>query len=178
MSDNKKNLYYLEELSDYKVANDYSDVRGWEIIDAENRIVGKVSNLLVSKPDERVVYLDVEVDKSLIEFGYDSHQIPASDGVHGFINKDGDDHLIVPIGMVIINPEQKKVITNQIDFNTFARAKRFSKGAGIDREYELISLKHYLRDYELDAAVLDKEFYNRKEFETCLDRKVIEKAKN
>jgi hypothetical protein len=29
-----KNLYYLEELSDYKVASEYSDVRGWDVIDA------------------------------------------------------------------------------------------------------------------------------------------------
>ena len=170
MSDNNKNLYYLEELPDYKVATDYYDVRGWDIIDAENRTVGKVTNLLLNKPAERVVYLDVEVDKSLIEFGYETHQVPASDGVHGFINKDGDDHLIVPIGMVTIDAEQKKVLTNQIDYNTFAKARRFSKGAAIDRDYELISFKHYIRDDEIDVTNVDNEFYNRKEFKSPLHR--------
>ena len=171
MSDNNKNLYYLEELPDYKVATDYYDVRGWDIIDAENRTVGKVTNLLLNKPAERVVYLDVEVDKSLIEFGYETHQVPASDGVHGFINKDGDDHLIVPIGMASINAEQKKILTNQIDFNTFAKARRFNKGAAIDRDYELILLRHYIRDDAIDVTNVDNEFYNRKEFEGPLHRK-------
>ena len=91
--------------------------------------------------------------------------------LHGFINKDGDDHLIVPIGMASINAEQKKILTNQIDFNTFAKARRFNKGAAIDRDYELILLRHYIRDDAIDVTNLDNEFYNRKEFESPLHRK-------
>lgn len=170
MSDNNKNLYYLEELSDYKVASDYYDVRGWDVIDAENRTVGKVTNLLVNKQAERVVYLDVEVNESLIEFGYKTYQVPASEDVHGFINKDGDDHLIVPIGMVSLDVEQKRVLTNQIDYNTFAKAKRFNSGTVIDRDYELILFRHYIRDDTIDITIIDKEFYNRKEFEDSLHR--------
>jgi sporulation protein YlmC with PRC-barrel domain len=164
MSDEKKNLYYLEELSDYKVASDYYDVRGWDVIDAENRTVGKVTNLLVNKQAERVVYLDVEVNKSLIEVGYNTYQVPASDGVHGFLNKDGDEHLIVPIGMVNLNKEQKKVITNQIDYNTFAKARRFNKVSDIDSDYELTLFRLYIGDDTIDITIMDKGFYNRKEF--------------
>lgn len=170
MSENNKNLYYLEELPDYQVASDYHDVRGWDVIDAENRTVGKVINLLVNKQAERVVYLDVEVDKSLIEVGYNTYQIPASDGVHGFINKDGDEHLIVPIGMVNLNSEQKKVLTNQIDYNTFAKAKRFKGGATIDRDYELTLFRHFIGDNAVDITIIDSGFYNRKEFENSLHR--------
>ncbi len=170
MSENNKNLYYLEELPDYKVASDYYDVRGWDVIDAENRTIGKVTNLLVNKQAERVVYLDVEVDESLIEVGYNTYQIPASDGVHGFLNKDGDEHLIVPIGMVNLNNEQKKVLTNQIDYNTFAKAKRFKGGATIDPDYELILFRHYTRDDKIDTTIMDDGFYKRKEFENPLRR--------
>ncbi|MCJ7801920.1 MAG: PRC-barrel domain-containing protein [Candidatus Marinimicrobia bacterium] len=170
MSDNNKNLYYLEELSDYKVASDYYDVRGWDVIDAENRTIGKVTNLLVNKQAERVVYLDVEVDESLIEVGYNTYQVSASDGVHGFLNKEGDEHLIVPIGMVNLNKEQKKVLTNQIDYNTFVKARRFNRGAEIDRDYELIMFRHYIHDDTIDIAILDDGFYNRKEFENSLHR--------
>ena len=49
MSKKNKNLYDLEDLPDYQVESDYHDVRGWEIIDAENRTVGKVTNFLVNK---------------------------------------------------------------------------------------------------------------------------------
>lgn len=168
MSDNK-NLYYLEELPDYQVASDYYDVRGWDVTDAENRTIGKVTNLLVNKKVERVVYLDVEVNKALIEVGYNTYQIPASNGVHGFINKDGDDHLIVPIGMVSLNIEQKKVLTNQIDYSTFAKAKRFNRGASIDREDELTMFRHYI-GYDIIDIILEENFYQQKEFNNSLQK--------
>ena len=167
MSDDKKNLYYLEELPDYKVASDYYDVRGWDVSDAEDRTIGKVTNLLVDKKDERVVYLDVEVNKALIEVGHKAYQTPTSDGVHGFINKDGDEHLIVPIGMVSLNTEQKKVLTNEIDYSTFAKAKRFKRGGSIDHTYESTLLRHYTGHDVIDI-IMDENFYQRKEFENSL----------
>ena len=58
MTDTNKNLFNLDELSGYKVADDYSDVRGWDVKDANDRIIGKVEHLLVNKIAERVVYLE------------------------------------------------------------------------------------------------------------------------
>lgn len=168
MTDNNKNLYELGELSDYKVAADYSDVRGWDVIDNQNRNIGKVEHLLVSKKAERVVYLDVEVDKNVIEDGYNTFQLPAIDGVHGFVNKDGDDHLIIPIGMVQLDEDKKKVHSNQIDYTTFAKAKRYNKVDVIEPDYELILLRHYIGDTTIDSIKFDDEFYKRKEFENSL----------
>jgi len=118
MTDTNKNLFNLDELSDYKVAEDYSDVRGWNVKDANNRTIGKVDHLLVNKTAERVVYLDVEVDTTLIEEGYNTYQDRVSDGVHEFLNKEGENHLIIPIGMAVIDEENKLVNTNQIDSST------------------------------------------------------------
>jgi hypothetical protein len=168
MTDQTRNLFYLKELSDYKVESDYSDVREWEVLDINNRNIGKVTGLLVNKIAERVVYLDIEVDKTLIEDGYNTYQTPASDGVHGFVNKNGDDHLIVPIGMVSLDEENKQVHTNQINYATFARARRFSKIDVIDPDYELLSFRHYLGDASTDKINLDEKFYDRKEFENSL----------
>ena len=177
MTDTNKNLYDLGELSDYKVASDYSDVRGWDVIDFENRNIGKVDHLLVSKKAERVVYLDVEVDKTLIEDGYNSFQVPASDGVHGFVNRDGDDHLIIPIGMVRLDEDEKKVLTNQINYTTFAKARRYNKVDVIDPDSELILLRHYIGDNTVDSIKFDDEFYKRKEFENSLRSKKIHSLK-
>lgn len=171
MSDTNKTLYYLEELPDYKVASDYLDVMGWDVNDANNRTVGKVTGLLVNKEAERVVYLDVEVDKSLIQEGYDSYQVPVSEGVHGFINKDGDDHLIVPIGMVNLDAEDERVLTNKIDYATFAKAKRFNRVMNIDRDYELALFRHYNHHDAIDESNLDSGFYDRREFDNNLRRK-------
>ncbi len=41
MTDRNKNPY-LHELSDHKVADEYADVRDWEVIDADKRTIGKV----------------------------------------------------------------------------------------------------------------------------------------
>lgn len=143
----RKHLFYLNELSDYKVDSDDPDVRGWPVKDADNRTVGKVDNLLVSKAKKRVVYLDVEVDKSILEANHDPYgKSSARDGVHEFINKDGENHLILPIGLARLNVDEKYVYTDRIDHQTFAETKRMEKGYDVDREYEVVVLESYNRD--------------------------------
>lgn len=166
MTDHKnKNLFYLHELSDYKVAEDYPDVRDWEVKDAASRTVGKVDGLLVNKSAERVVYLDVEVDKDVIEAGHETYAAKASDGVHGFRNKDGESHLIVPIGMVNLDEENKIVLASQINYETFSTTNRFKKGADLDRSYELLVLGNYLPAVIHEGSDGESgDFYNRKEF--------------
>jgi len=165
MKDKNKNLYYLHELSDYKVADDYADVRDWEVIDTDNRTIGKVDGLLVSKEAARVVYLDVEVDTSLIEAGHETYAVPAKKGVHEFLNEDGENHLIMPIGIVTLDEDNKKVHSKQIDYTTFTKTKRFKKGDDLERSYEQMVLPHYFPDNNFDEeSGLDNEFYNRKEF--------------
>jgi len=165
MTNKNKNLYYLHELSDYKVADEYADVTDWEVIDADKRTIGKVDGLLVNKQAERVVYLDVEVEASLIEAGHETYATPANKGVHEFLNEDGESHLIIPIGMVTLDEDNNKVHTNQIDYTTFAKTKRFKKGVDIERSYELMVLPHYFPGNQFDEeSGSEDQFYNRKEF--------------
>jgi hypothetical protein len=106
-----KNLFVLEDLPDYQVAENYSDVRGWDVKDADNRTIGKVDHLLANKSTKRVVYLDVEMDKALIEDGYKTYLNRVREGVHEFLNKEGENHLIIPIGMAVIDVENKLIKT-------------------------------------------------------------------
>lgn len=166
MKDHNKNLYYLHELSGYKVADDYADVRDWEVIDADNRTIGKVDGLLVSKEAGRVVYLDVEVDTSLIEAGHETYAVSAEKGVHEFLNKEGENHLIIPIGIVTLDEESKKVHSKQIDYSTFAKTKRFKNGVDLERSYELTILPLYFPDNKFDEKDgSGNHFYTRKEFD-------------
>jgi hypothetical protein len=174
MTDKNKNLFNLDELSGYKVADDYSDVRGWDVKDANNRTIGKVDHLLVNKIAERVVYLDVEVDESLIEEGYNTYQNRVSDGVHEFLNKDGENHLIIPIGMAIIDERNKLVNTDQIYSSTFAKAKRFRKGDVIDFGYELNVIRHFRGDNTIHTSNKIDGFYNREEFNNTFHRRDLE----
>ena len=173
MTDTNKNLFNLDELSGYKVAENYSDVRGWNVKDANNRTIGIVDHLLVNKTAERVVYLDIEVDETLIQEGFNTYQDRVSDGVHQFLNEEGENHLIIPIGMATIDEENKIVNTNQIDSLTFAKAKRFKKGDAIDFEYELNTLRHYRGDNTIHDSNTVDEFYNREEFQNSFLKRVI-----
>lgn len=164
MTDKIKNLYNLNELPNYKVADDYIDVRGWEVKDKNNRTIGVVNHLLVNKRAQRVVYLDVEVNAALIEKGHETYQIPANEGLHEFLNEDGEDHLIIPIGLAFIDDENKVVTTNEIGSSIFNQAKRFKKGHPIDFDYELDLVRHYTGDKTIDRPNSPDEFYNREEF--------------
>lgn len=157
----------MDELSDYKIASNYSDVRGWKIVDADNRTIGKIDNLWVNKDLERVVYLDVNVDKSLIEDSKnDIHDAIASDNGREFVYRDGDSHIIIPIGSVNINKDTKTVMANNIGYNTFRKTNRYNSVENFDRNYERSVLNSYYPD-EDSRFVSDSDddsFYNRREF--------------
>lgn len=164
MTNTIKNLINLDELSGYKVAEHYSDVRGWKVKDKNNRTIGKVVHLLVNKATERVVYLDVEVDASLMEEEHDVYQDKVIDGVHEFLNKKGESHLIIPIGMAMLDKENKLVKTDQIDSFTFGKAKRFKMGDVIDFDYELNLVRHFRGDKSIHNSNDTDGFYDLEEF--------------
>lgn len=166
MKKEEKHLYKLKELSDYKVASDDPDVRGWEVRDADNRVIGKVDSLMVNKPARRVVYLDVEVDQSIIDAKHDPYGRPEHRDIREFVNKDGENHVIIPIGMVSLDAENKTVKTQGINHRTFAETKRFSVENPINREYEVVVLDSYNRENVPPETVYeDDRFYERDEFD-------------
>lgn len=161
-NNDKKNLFYLHDLSDYKVADNYPDVRGWEMKDANNQTIGKVDGLLVNKEEELVVYLDVEVNEEIIEKGHKTFAAKASEGVHEFLNEDGDTHLIVPIGLVDLNTENNTAKATEINYDTFARTPRYKKGSDMKPGYEMIVFKTYLP--ATTATETDATFYQHNAF--------------
>ena len=165
MENKDKNLYKLDELSDYKVASNYSDVRGWKIVDAENHTIGKIDNLRVNKDMQRVVYLDVKLDKGLLDDRNEVHDVIANDSGKEFIYKEGDSHIIIPIGSVNINKDTKIVMANSIGYDTFRRTSRYNTQHNFDREYERRVMKSYYPENDPNYDSNDDAFYNRREFE-------------
>ena len=167
-----KNLYYLDELSGYKVADEDCDVRGWEVMDKDGRTVGTVDGLLVSKKAKKVVYLDVEVAADLTKNDHQTYAAPANNGAHEFLNKDGENHLILPIGMVELDEDGKKVMANDLSYETLSKTKRFGKGTDIDRTFEITALRGYLPTTVVDyPSPIDEHFYDGREFENKLRRR-------
>lgn len=156
-----KTLYYLDELSDYKVASDYKDIRGWEVVDPENRTIGEVDDLLVNRNTERVVYVDVEVDDSLSKQVSREFDRPVSEGTHSFMNEEGENHLIIPIGSVELDEDNKKIFARDIEFSRFLQTKWMRKGAPINREYETNTLRTYYPNYKSEDWENDDRFYER-----------------
>ena len=167
MKNDEKHLYKLDELSDYKVASEDPDVRSWDVRDGDNRIIGKVDNLIVNKPAKRVVYLDVEVDKTIIDAKHDPYGRPEHVDIREFVNKDGETHVIIPIGMVNLNVENKTVHAHGINHKTFSETKRFDSTNPINRDYETNVLNSYNRDHlpPVETYYEDDTFYDRDEFD-------------
>jgi hypothetical protein len=168
MENKDRNLYRLDELSDYKIASNYSDVRGWKIVDADNRTIGTIDNLWVNKDMKRVVYLDVKADKTLIEDSRNEvHEAIAKDNGREFIYKDGDSHVIIPIGSVSINKDTKTVMANSIGYDTFRNTSRYNSQHNFDREYERRVMKSYYPENNPDSVYYsdDDSFYERREFD-------------
>jgi sporulation protein YlmC with PRC-barrel domain len=159
-----RNLYYLEELSDYKVADSDKDVRGWKVQDIDGKTIGEVDNLLVNKNTERVAYLNVKVDDSIISANHQPYSTKANEGVHDFINKEGENHIIIPIGMATLDLKNHIVSTTNINHQTFAQTKRFKSGSAIQREYEVDVFNSYTRPTTATIYPDDDSFYDRDEF--------------
>lgn len=163
MDSNKKHLHYLDDLSGYKVASDDPDVRGWKLTDAHNNTLGTVESFLVNKDAKKVRYLDVKVEESIIDEKHDPFQNNDVTGAHEYVNRDNENHLIVPIGLARIDEENKRVITSEVDRDTFARTKRIAPKQEIDQNYERYVMKCY-RNQEVSSTNTEDEFYNRDEF--------------
>lgn len=170
MNDKNRNLYYLEELSDYKVSDDDKDARGWEVKDRSHKVVGKVDNFVVNKKTQKVVYLDIEVDESIIKANIDPYYKSSSSSASENLNEAGENHLIIPVGMADLDTDDEYVLTDTIDYQTFSETKRIKKGQPIHRDYELIVLDSYTRGSDpssyKDKDVDDDSFYNNKHFKT------------
>ncbi len=134
-NDDDSRLKFLTDLDDYKVASDDPDVRGWTVVDASNHEVGKVDNLLVDMTREKVRYLDVDLNKDLL--GKDHEPLASNDpsGVHEY-EKDGDVHMIVPIGLARLDVDNKKVISDEINSNIIRQGHFHRKGQHISPDYE------------------------------------------
>lgn len=167
INNREKKLFYLNELSNYVVDDKDKDVRGWVVKDGQDRPVGKVDNLLVNKSTERVVYLDVEVDESIINKNFEPYQRDKSSSeTHNFINEDGENHIILPIGLANLDIENEVVYSKSVDQDTFAHTKRHQKGTDIEREYEVIIIDTYDRSENKKSYGEDDEFYDNQHFES------------
>src|SRR5690606_4367648 len=86
--------------------------------------------------------------------------------IREFVNKEGENHVIVPVGMVNLDIDNKIVRAQAINHRTFGETKRYSPENPISREYERSVLDSYNREYlPSDSLYEEDRFYERDEFD-------------
>lgn len=171
MKDSDKKLYRLDELTDFKVDSDDPDIRGWKVKDQDGQMVGEVDNLLVNKKRRKVVYLDVEVDNSIIKAGREKPRETTQTDSQAFENKEGENHIIIPIGLVSIDQDDNYVYTSDLSHQRFAEANRFKKGDPISSDYERYIIAHYRgEDPSTHRDMNEDDFYESREFDRSKSR--------
>jgi len=133
----------LDELSDFKVASDDPDVRGWDVISADGKRVGAVENLLVDTGALKVRYLDVDVDGDLL-------------------TTDRDRHVLVPIGYARLDRDDNRIVVDKLQSTDVAQLPAYGSEP-LTRDYENNVMRSWKRDSGTTAGATD-DFYANESF--------------
>ncbi len=146
----------LENMDDWKVHHDDTDVRGWELHTITGEKIGTIENLIADTGSKRVLYLEVETDSGLNKYNTNSYRDYIDESFHTYYDNEANRHILVPVGMVDIG-EDKVVATSNLTPAHFASSPRFEgiKQRKITPLYQLLTTKHYSRDNEYY-----REYYN------------------
>ena len=114
----------LNDLDEFKVADGYPDIRGWDVRTTDGSTVGKVGDLIVDTAAMRVRYLDVEVERSVGQAAKDA----VTPG-------DQERHTLLPIGNVQLDEKGDHVMVDGYTLEQIAGLPRYG-GQTITRDYE------------------------------------------
>ena len=98
---------------DFTVAWNEPDVRGWKIADEAGREFAKIDDIIIDEDESREKYLDVIVEQE--------HPEP--------------NHMLVPVGVIDLQDENKKVIVNFYSKDQLLEMPKYD-GKKITDEYE------------------------------------------
>ncbi|MGE5795201.1 MAG: PRC-barrel domain-containing protein [Ignavibacteria bacterium] len=136
----KQGLYRLGELKNYEVVKSDPDVRGWDVYSKDQKIIGKVDELIVDPEMLKVRYLDLYLNED-IKRDIDSNR-----------------HLLIPIGSAELNDKKKAVFIETIETVTLLKIPGYEAGQSISREYENKVRRTIHPDEELPER--EDDFYN------------------
>lgn len=88
-------LARLDDLDDFKIAEGDPDPRGWNVLAADGRAIGKVDSLIADTGAMKVRYLDVELDDKALEL-------------------EESRHVLIPIGGATLHEKDDAVYLNTL----------------------------------------------------------------
>ena len=142
-------LRRLRDLTDFEVADDNPDVRGWTVRGNDGQALGTVHELIVDVEALKVRYLDVELDG---RFQINEH----------------DNHILLPIGAASLDDDGDNVFVPALNAESVLSYPPYAE-IQIAREYEEAMLRALGKGsghanplfYEQDSFDANS-FYNRR----------------
>ncbi|HEY0593375.1 MAG TPA: PRC-barrel domain-containing protein [Thermoanaerobaculia bacterium] len=71
--DNRERLMLLGDLKDLRVSKGEPDIRGWDVVTADKKKMGKVHELVIDTIDMKVRYLDIDVEGKILDLKEKTH---------------------------------------------------------------------------------------------------------
>ena len=135
-------LRRLRDLTDFEVADNNPDVRGWTVRGSDGQALGAVHELIVDPEALKVRYLDVELDG---RFQINEHE----------------NHILLPVGAASLDEEGDNVFVPALNAESVLSYPPYVE-IQITREYEQAML-HALGQ---ESATVNPRFYEQESFDT------------
>ncbi|MGH8434985.1 MAG: PRC-barrel domain-containing protein [Pseudomonas sp.] len=108
-----EHLGSLRDLKDIEVADHEPDPRGWQVVSADGRNVGRVDDLIVDTTEMRVRYLDCDLDETALNLK----------------GSDRERHILIPIESVSMSRADRQVAIQGVNANDVVDLPAFTRGA-------------------------------------------------
>ena len=135
-------LRRLRDLTDFEVADDNPDVRGWTVRGNDGQALGTVFELIVEPEALKVRYLDVELDGR-------------------FRVNELENHILLPIGAASVDDDGDNVFVPALNAESVLNYPAYTE-IQITRAYE----EAMLRALGKEPASADPRFYEQDSFDT------------
>lgn len=155
-----RSLSKLENLDDWKVHHDDTDIRGWNVYANDGTKVGEVENLLVDRSAKKVRYVEVELDNDL----------PNLSQLNGKIETrydDDDRYIVVPVGLINIDEDDDVVRVNALDAGLLYNTPRYDRNVGVKPQHEIILYKYLIGPAGNPGAIDNSRTYNEADYATA-----------
>jgi hypothetical protein len=137
-------LRRLRDLTDFEVADNNPDVRGWTVRGADGKALGTIHELIVDPQALKVRYLDVELD------------------THLNINEH-ERHILLPIGVAALDAEDDNVFVSALNSESILQYPPYVE-LQITRDYEEAMLRALGQLSAPEAGFYERDTYDARAF--------------
>ena len=135
-------LRRLRDLTEFEVADDNPDVRGWTVRGSDGQALGTVFELVVDPEALKVRYLDVELDSR-------------------FQINEYENHILLPIGVASLDADGDNVFVPALNAESVLNYPPYLE-IQITRDYE----EAMLRALGREPAPANPQFYDQDSYDT------------